>query len=582
MTPEETNCQNFVLNLDYGEHLFTLYPTPCNSEKILKLENGRIISGQARLGHQTIVPHCKAAPNETTFMMAPQDDDATFYLGLNNYVNSLRLSEDEQLIKSDLTLDTLLQKQDNDGKIVFHVSNYCLSLLARSVLTKIKNRVMRKDFEKQNSAFQQICHEFVEKNLEFLRMIKEHNSNQPEDSRKKTIQDKEYISYIKALKNHFERERPKNFDHAYALNKFWRTLLEGIIGGTFDKNLLESIFREQGLDLPCGEEILELLGETNTIIKNCLKNYNEKDYSGHMTIVRMMKMNTNHGNIMKQSLCIARHVSESYNLEIIQDYSAKGTLSTKLNHHVETAIQDAKDHNNPCFLRILKKIQVNRCQERDSNGILTCDCLTYSQDTEDPYNLRCKNCNHFHRSFKSYSDLIGLPCLLILVNNGAMGDTFPPSLCAIDDRVSNITINSTIGAKPYLSDFAQEKGRLCRYTTLNSMLPIMYVSEKLRFQFQRSLKFDASYYHYFADKKSVDSKIRFKDHDFEAIKDHYDTIEIKKERNNHFLLIAEPQCGKTGVYLQVNAASFLKGFDFLSNVMYNCFLSVDQSCETGN
>ena len=52
---------------------------------------------------------------------------------------------------------------------------------------------------------------------------------------------------------------------------------------------------------------------------------------------------------------------------------------------------------------------------------------------------------------------------------------------------------------PYLTTFVQEKGRLCRYTTLNKTLPVMYLSEALLEDITKNLKQDCSYYNLFVN-----------------------------------------------------------------------------------
>jgi hypothetical protein len=63
----------------------------------------------------------------------------------------------------------------------------------------------------------------------------------------------------------------------------------------------------------------------------------------------------------------------------------------------------------------------------------------------------------------NYSDLEDLPCFLILIEKGRMGDTFPSSLDCMDlrSRHSNESV-------PPLSSFIQEIGRICRYIPENS------------------------------------------------------------------------------------------------------------------
>lgn len=56
-----------------------------------------------------------------------------------------------------------------------------------------------------------------------------------------------------------------------------------------------------------------------------------------------------------------------------------------------------------------------------------------------------------------YSDLHGIPCILILCEKGRMGDTFPETFCCLDLRIRTSV---------QLSVFVQEFGRLCRYQSV--------------------------------------------------------------------------------------------------------------------
>lgn len=61
------------------------------------------------------------------------------------------------------------------------------------------------------------------------------------------------------------------------------------------------------------------------------------------------------------------------------------------------------------------------------------------------------------RGVLQYSDLHGIPCILILCEKGRMGDTFPETFCCLDLRIRTSV---------QLSVFVQEFGRLCRYPSV--------------------------------------------------------------------------------------------------------------------
>ena len=109
---------------------------------------------------------------------------------------------------------------------------------------------------------------------------------------------------------------------------------------------------------------------------------------------------------------------------------------------VDEVIKFAKEKERPDILRIPKRIQTPNHCEKQFNGERTCPCTKYIPHETDKYNLNCQNpqCGpkgHIHKIFQSYEDLIALPCILILVNKGTMGDTFPQSFVALDNRSVN-------------------------------------------------------------------------------------------------------------------------------------------------
>ena len=66
-----------------------------------------------------------------------------------------------------------------------------------------------------------------------------------------------------------------------------------------------------------------------------------------------------------------------------------------------------------------------------------------------------------------YSDLHGIPCILILCEKGRMGDTFPETFCCLDLRIR------TAGQ---LSVFVQEFGRLCRYPSTTELTELSRIN----------------------------------------------------------------------------------------------------------
>ena len=129
----------------------------------------------------------------------------------------------------------------------------------------------------------------------------------------------------------------------------------------------------------------------------------------------------------------------------------------------------------------------------------------------------------------------------------------------MDDRISHVP--KALKKNPvYLSTFAQEKGRICRYTTRSSNLPRLYLSTELYSALENNLRSDCAYYNFFVQHQWIDPKVKYNKTKFELIakEGHIDAKKsknmeglVKKSRKNHFLVDAEPQCGKTGVYLDL-------------------------------
>ena len=223
-----------------------------------------------------------------------------------------------------------------------------------------------------------------------------------------------------------------------------------------------------------------------------------------------------------------------------------------LKHHAANAVKDAQQFDNPEHLRIMKKIQCDNCEKVDGKGMGDCLCSRYVPESDQ--SLTCLNCHHIHKEFKSYSDLKGLPCLLILVKKGQIGDTFPHSLVAIDDRGASVT-GEDKEDNLHLTTFAQEKGRLCRYTTLDSTLPFVYVGQGLYNQLLKSVKKDCAYWHSFVfDTKKIDCLVTLdKDGILRPRNRSTDAKKQNKKRYTFILLIGEPQIGKTGVFYNLCA-----------------------------
>ena len=262
--------------------------------------------------------------------------------------------------------------------------------------------------------------------------------------------------------------------------------------------------------------------------------------SGKMKIVRAKSMET--ADQFYHTLRLARKLSSlDKSFEIIRDY---GGIQIK---------KQLMKSSSPFFL----KLQPRECQFK-----FDCRCSKLELRLG---HKRCINCQHVHKSIIQYEDLENLACVLILVEKGRMGDTFPHSFDCLDLRLSydsNREFNE--GSPVFLSTVIQELGRMCRYAkasireSRNQYTPYVLVGRELFKRLGKSLKLSPAMSaisctradRYMSTSKSKwerkSSSLRWLD--YEAHKDSYD-YGNKKTHCNRILLQAEPQIGKTGTYL---------------------------------
>ena len=274
--------------------------------------------------------------------------------------------------------------------------------------------------------------------------------------------------------------------------------------------------------------------ETNRLVKSLIKS--GKQGSGKMKIVRAKSRKT--ANQFFHTLIQARKlVSQDHCFEVIRDYG--GFNLKRLMTSSSTFFQ---------------KLQPRKCQFQ-----FECPCSDLKLPPGRP---KCGNCQHVHKSITQYEDLQNLACVLILVDKGRMGDTFPESFDCLDLRLSYDE-----GSPIILSTVIQELGRMCRYAKLSAdgsfvqNVPYALVGAQLFKRLKMSLDTSPAVNAISctrADSYMKNSKSKRKDFtslrwlDYEADKESYDYQNKDKENNKHcnrILLQAEPQIGKTGTYL---------------------------------
>ena len=274
--------------------------------------------------------------------------------------------------------------------------------------------------------------------------------------------------------------------------------------------------------------------ETNYLVKSLIKS--GKQGSGKMKIVRAKSRKT--ANQFFHTLIQARRLASQENcFEIIRDY---GEFNLKrLMTSASTFFQ---------------KLQPEKCQFQ-----FECHCSSRKLQRGNP---KCGKCQHVHKPITQYEDLQNLACVLILVDKGRMGDTFPQSFDCLDLRLSYDE-----GSPIILSTFVQELGRMCRYAKLSAdgsfvqNVPYALVGKQLFKRLKMSLGLSPavnaisctrpdSYMKKSKSKRKNSTSLRWLDYEAEKVSYDYQNKDKKNNKHrNRILLQAEPQIGKTGTYL---------------------------------
>ena len=174
---------------------------------------------------------------------------------------------------------------------------------------------------------------------------------------------------------------------------------------------------------------------------------------------------------------------------------------------------------------------------------------------------------------EQYSDLLDLPCILILVEKGNIGDTFPASLRYYDLRMRYPEKISNLGS------CEQSLGRACSYKKADYDLPSILLSKPAYETLSNEKNFVSLWEdpdtkmkrprnktkeairHYDAEIKKIrDANApeymlsKFYRTWFKPAKEHSDSHESDhhgnwKDNDHRFLLVGRPQIGKTGAFL---------------------------------
>ena len=151
-------------------------------------------------------------------------------------------------------------------------------------------------------------------------------------------------------------------------------------------------------------------GETSFLVENLIRS--GKGEMGRMKIVRAKSMKT--ADQFYFTLRLTRSISSLEEcFEVIRDYGG-----------IQIEKQLMKS-SSPFF----KKLQPEICADK-----FDCPCPGLELKAG---RKKCAKCHHVHKSITQYEDLENLACVLILVEKGRMGDTFPQSFDCLDLRLSH-------------------------------------------------------------------------------------------------------------------------------------------------
>ena len=191
-------------------------------------------------------------------------------------------------------------------------------------------------------------------------------------------------------------------------------------------NTIKSIYE----DIEIKKEIMEA-NETCQIVNDVMLRVDANSLNSKMKIVRASTVDG--ANTLYTSLVLARHVasSENYTFEVIRDFGNFKLDNLHQKHDSEVVKSDM-------ITRVHKVLQTNKCQHRDKDTYNPCECETYSASLS---SLICSKCQHEHTEIRTYRDLNKLPCIVIVILRGRVGDTFPPSFNCMCEGISELPSN---------------------------------------------------------------------------------------------------------------------------------------------
>ncbi|XP_068229793.1 uncharacterized protein [Palaemon carinicauda] len=578
---------NFCLINTFGEGLLVLMVTLQNSKKLLAYHETskriELVEMSSEFDSEYDVP-----PLNSSFLLeecrpAMSLDSVREYISVNYYINSMRNNViTEQLIRNDPNFEEMVDNLKTTGRgDDYRTSEYSYFIIIinawRDFPFLFEN--IRKCFE----TILQCAKDFQEKRKEYINKFKDElEKEKSQEIRPVDVKRFEEVLNFYAEKvdedfkdNLKQFQNSKSFSEKNAENLVRSGILcllhldgdrlqdvQKDFDRTSEERKKEFYSYADQKKLSCSDVVENLLqtSETGRIVHNLIPK-DLKKLNGTMNIIRTSTQKT--GNQLYKTLCIARRISSvvDYSFEILRDYS-----NAKLVDDFNDKKQGVQSETTARY-RLRERLQPKRCTYIDEETFTSCQCIFKSNEQNQLLKptMKCRDCKHVHKKIESYEDLDGLPCILILIQKGRLGDTFPPSMNALDIRLCNTRRTRSF----YLSQFVQEIGRLCRYQNKSkNRLPYALTSTNTADILRESIQGGATYFSVIEspDKRAqLDPKLhmerkRKKDQVWEGesykkniarpTKNHYDYNNTDKH-GNRILLGAEPQIGKTGVYLKV-------------------------------
>ena len=566
----------FEVKLDFGVGVLAFCSCEKQNHYIAVDEHGYVSLKPAKVEHKCGVSIIKPPPEVARVAFVsyqffidrcgPAEVDLVGqqYMSLNFYLNTMNSSnETEQKIREDGVFQKIVDKVKRQKKMFktdapsFSVdallcSEYCYYILLSSVYhskEEIRKALTSRIDESPVAEFDRKVNSLVNKLREETANSKKYIEPEAFEFVRKDLCDKateDFKENMKQLRGFSKHSSPT--ENQEKLTKVKKDLATSFVACIMHLplNELQTILEDPRLvsnikelkqrlqQNDCHEMIEEWMsnlkkGETSSLVENLIRS--GKGKMGRMKIVRAKSMKT--ADQFYFTLRLARSVSSLEKcFEVIRDYGG-----------IQIEKQLMKS-SSPFFWNLQPEICVDKFDCR-------CRVLKPQEGRK-----KCGHCDHVHKLITQYEDLENLACVLILVDKGRMGDTFPQSFDCLDLRL-NYDVKE--GSSLYLSTIIQELGRMCRYSKSSaSETPYVLVGRVLFKALKKSLetsssmsaiscnKIDRYMTKSSRSKEETCSSLRWLD--YEAHKDSYD-YENAMKHCNRILLHAEPQIGKTGTYL---------------------------------